>query len=162
MSYFGDKNNKPTAEKEMSGKLSARTRTAATVFIGIGIITFFMPLITVNSREFGRVQWSDLDIALRLAHTNSSFWIESFRIPFVLTYLILVIALIVVMVIPYPKLLLGVSIAGLYPLLPFRGFFGGLRLLALVESRHSGISSLWLALTIVMAAIALLAWSDMK
>jgi len=67
-----------------------------------------------------------------------------------------------VCLIPFRKLLLGITALGFYLLYPFRGLFGALTLAAffLPLGKGGDVRPLWLVLVIVMLVVALTAWSN--
>jgi hypothetical protein len=83
-------------------------------------------------------------------------------VPFGLVYITLLVAMVAVLLLPFRKVLLWISLAGLFLLYPFRGFFGGIRLGAFLQtSGHSGsLATLWVLLGIAMLALAGVAWTD--
>ena len=83
-------------------------------------------------------------------------------LPFGPVYLVLLLALGVIVLIPLRKVLRWISLAGLFFLYPFRGIFGGIRLVAFFELGHRGgdLRTLWLVLGVMVAAITVVAWTD--
>ena len=144
-----------------SGHLSSRARRTALTFVTLGLVTFFVPLITVAPPALGRQQWSVLGIALELL-ARPGTPLPLLRIPFALIYLLLLLATLALCFFPFRKLLLWISVAGLILLYPFRGLFGGFTLTAffLPSGKGGDFRQLWVALLIVMLVVAFLAWRD--
>jgi hypothetical protein len=152
----------PVTVQVDTGRLSRRGKGVALAFIAIGLLTFVLPIIKLDSPVQGQQYWSVLDLTLQMQdrlHLDMPFAL--LLIPFGRVYLTLLVALVTVLVIPLRKALRWISLAGLYMLHPFRGFFGGVRLGAFLEySKGGGFVTLWILLGIAMLAIAAIAWTD--
>jgi hypothetical protein len=149
---------------EDTGRLSSRGKGIALTFIAIGLLTFVLPIIKFDPPMHGQQYWSVLDITLRLQaalRPETPLAILLF-VPFGLVYVTLSVAMVAVLLLPFRKALLWISLVGLFLLYPFRGLFGGIRLGAFLQSSgHSGsLTTIWVLLGIAMLALAGVAWTD--
>jgi hypothetical protein len=86
--------NPVVRQGDRRGLLSGRARSTALTFTALGLLTFFVPLIRFDPPALGKQQWSVLDIALVLqARLRPETLFPLLRIPFVLIYLLLFLAL---------------------------------------------------------------------
>jgi hypothetical protein len=158
-----NKRNRATRQQD-TGRLSSKGKGIAVMFIAIGLLTFILPIIKFDPPLHGQQYWSVMDITLQLQaalHLETPLAILLF-VPFGLVYVTLLVAMLAVLLLPFRKVLLWISFAGLFLLYPFRGFFGGVRLGAFLQSSgHSGsLTTLWVLLGIAMLALTAIAWTD--
>jgi hypothetical protein len=153
----------PVTVQTDTGRLSTRGKGVALAFIASGLLTFVLPIIKFDSPVHGQQYWSVLDLTLQLQarlHLDTPIAVLPF-VPFALVYLTLLVAMGMVLIIPLRKPLRWISLAGLYLLHPFRGFFGGVRLGVFLEySKGGGFVTLWILLGVSILAIAAIAWTD--
>ena len=150
--------------RDATGRLSGRGKGIALALIALGLLTFFVPIIKFDPPAYGQMYWSVWDIALRLQtmlHPENPLELLLF-LPFGLIYVTLVVAIAIVLLVPFRSVLRWTSLAGLFLLYPFRGIFGGIRLAALFESagRRGDFMKLWGTLGVVMLGLAAVAWTD--
>jgi hypothetical protein len=165
MARLVENSRNPAIKQVDTGRLSRRGKGLALTFIAIGLLTFVLPIIKFDPPAHGHEYGSVLDITLRLQatlHPETPLALLLF-VPFGLVYSTLLVAIGAVLLIPFRKALLWISLAGLFLLLsPFRGLFGAIRLAASFQSsRHGGdLTTLWVILGIVILAVAGIAWTD--
>ncbi len=154
-----------------TGELSRKGKRNALVFIALGLLTFFLPVINFDPPMLDRQHWSVLDVARQLPHPTSDTPATTFptalSIAFEWVYAFygtLLAGLGVVLLFPYRKLLLGICLAALACLFfPFHGVLGVLWLAAMtsIQSDRGGdLKTLWILFGIVVAALVLVAWTD--
>ena len=164
MAPLVENSKNPATRQAYTGRLSSRGKGIALTFIAIGLLTFVLPIIKFDPPGHGQQYWSVLDITLQMQatlHPETSLVLLLF-VPFGLVYLTLLVAMGAVLLIPFRKALLWISLVGLFLLYPFRGLFGAIRLAASFQSsRHGGdLTTLWVILGIAMLAVAGVAWTD--
>lgn len=154
-----------------TGVLSRKGKRNALVVIALGLLTFFLPIINFDPPVQGQQRWSVFDIARRIpapaTETPAKSFPTNLTIAFECTYAFygtLLAALGVVLLFPYRKLLLGVSLASLACLFfPFKGVLGVLWLAAMnsIQSDRGGdLKTLWIIFGIEVVALAVVAWTD--
>lgn len=154
-----------------TGVLSNKGKRKALVFIALGLLTVFLPVINFDPPVRGQQRWSVFAIARRIPAPADETPAESFptnlTIAFECIYAFygtLLAGLGVVLLFPYRKLLLGVCLAALACLVfPFRGVLGVLWLAAMnsIQSDRGGdLKTLWILFGIDVAALAIVAWTD--
>lgn len=154
-----------------TGELSRKGKRNALVFIALGLLTFFLPVIIFDPPLQDRQHWSVLDIARRLpapaTDTPATAFPTTLTIAFEWVYAFygtLIAGPGVVLLSPYRKLLLGICLAALACLFfPFHGVLGVLWLAAMtsIQSDRGGdLKTLWILFGIDVAALAVVAWTD--
>ena len=154
-----------------TGELSRKGKRKALVFIALGLLTVFLPVISFNPPLQDRQHWSVFDVARRLPPPPGNNLPTAFptklSIAFEWVYAYygtLLAGAGVVLLFPYRKLLLGVCLASLACLFfPFHGVLGVLWLAAMtsIQSDRGGdLKTLWILFGIVVVALAVVAWTD--
>lgn len=154
-----------------TGELSRKGKQKALVFIALGLLTFFLPVINFDPPLQDQQRWSAFDIARRLpapaTDTPATTFPTTLKIGFEWVYAFygtLLAGLGVVLLFPYRKLLLGVCLASLACLFfPFKGVLGVLWLAAMnsIQSDRGGdLKTPWLLFGIDVAALAIVTWTD--
>src|SRR6266567_5536723 len=156
-----DRGPNPLTRQTDTGRLSRKGKQLVVIFIAIGLVTLFLPIIKYDPPVRGQQYWSLLDQTLQLQaslHPQTPV-VLLFYVPFGLVYLTLLVALAAALLLPFRKVLLWISLVGLFLLSPFRGLFGVMRLAAFVESgkKGGGLTPVWLILAIAMLAVAIVA-----
>ena len=147
-----------------TGRLTRRGKKLALVFVGLGLATFFVPLIKFDPPAQGREYWSIFETFLQLQtklHPETPPLLILF-LPFGLVYVSFLISAASIVVFPFRKVLRWTSGVGLFLLNPFRGLLGAVRLAGLFEKRKPGgdLTTVWIVLAIAMLAVAAVAWTD--
>ena len=155
-----------------TGELSRKAKQKALVFIALGLLTVFLPIINFDPPLQGQQRWSVFEVARRIPAAPSTDTLAK-TFPTTLTiafeqiyafYGTLLAGLGVVLLFPYRKLLLGVCLVALACLVfPFRGVLGVLWLAAMNSSqsdRGGDLKTLWILFGIDVAALAIVAWTD--
>ena len=154
-----------------TGELSRKGKRKALVFLALGLITFFLPVINFDPPLQNQQHWSAFDIARRIPAPTTDTPAKSFpttlKIEFEWIYAFcgtLLAGVGIVLLFPYRKLLLAVCLASLACLFfPFHGVLGVLWLAAMnsVQSDRGGdLKTLWILFAIDVAALAVVAWTD--
>lgn len=154
-----------------TGELSRKGKRNALVFIALGLLTFFVPVINFDPPLQGQPHWSVLDVARRLPapapDTPATTFPTTLTIAFEWVYAFygtLLAGLGVVLLFPYCKLLLGICLAALACLFfPFKGVLGVLWLATMtsIQSDRGGdLKTLWILFGIEVAALAVVTWTD--
>jgi hypothetical protein len=147
-----------------TGRLSRRGKGITLTFIAIGLLTFVVPIVKLDPPVHGQQYQSVLDITQQLQatlHPETPLLLLPL-VPFGLVYLTLLVALTAVLLIPFRKALLWISLVGLFFLYPFRGLYGVVKMAAFFQSSShvSGLTTVWVILGIAMLAVAGIAWID--
>lgn len=162
-----------------TGKLSRRAMRNALIFIALGLLSFALPIIEFDPPMQGQKYWSVLDVSQRplieTGKNNSREGLFDFGatlaammvIPFEWVYVFyatLVVAAAAVLVFPFRKLLLGISLTGIGLLfVPFRGVLGMMRMLetsTFQSDRGGDLRMVWILFGIEFAILAVIAWTD--
>jgi hypothetical protein len=162
-----------------TGKLSRRGTRNALIFIALGLLSFAFPLIEFDPPMQGQKYWSVLDVSRRpqieTGKNNSmggSFdfgatFASMMVLPFEWVYVFygtLIVAAGAVLVFPFRKLLVGISLTGVVLLVvPFRGVLGMLRVLqtsAFQSNRGGDLRMVWILFGIEFAILAVVGWTD--
>ncbi len=162
-----------------TGKLSRRATRNALIFIALGLLSFALPMIEFDPPTQGQKYWSVLDVSQRTqtatGKNNSAGGVFDFGatlaammvIPFEWVYVFyatLVVAAAAVLVFPFRKLLLGISLTGMGLLfVPFRGVLGMMRVLetsTFQSDRGGDLRMVWILFGIEFAILAVVAWTD--
>jgi hypothetical protein len=162
-----------------TGKLSRRGMRKALILIALGLVSFALPIIEFDPPMQGQKYWSVLDISQQQqAETGKShdtgisfnfpaMFASMMVIPFEWVYAFygtLILYAVTTLVLPFRKLLVGISLTGMALLVvPFRGIIGMLRLLetsAFQSNRGGDLRMVWLLFGVEFAILAVVAWTD--
>lgn len=154
-----------------TGELTRKGKRKAFVFIALGLLTVFLPVINFDPPVQDQQRWSAFDVARRIpapaTDTLAKTFPTSLTISFEWIYAFygtLLAGLCVVLFFPYRKLLLGVCLASLACLFfPFKGVLGVLWLAAMnsIQSDRGGdLKTLWMLFGTEVVALAVVAWTD--
>ncbi len=162
-----------------TGRLSRRGTRNALIFIALGLLSFAFPIIEFDPPMQGQKYWSVLDVSRRppmeTGKNNSSGDLFDFGatfasmmvLPFEWVYVFygtLVVAAAAVLVFPFRKLLMGISLTGIALLaVPFRGVLGMLRVLqsdTFRSNRGGDLRMVWILFGIEFAILAVVGWTD--
>ena len=154
-----------------TGALSSKGKQKALVFIILGLLTFFLPVINFDPPLQDQQRWSVFDVARRIpaptTDTPAKTFPTTLKIEFEWIYAFYgtqFAGLGVVLLFPYRKLLLGVCLASLACLFfPFKGVLGVLWLAAMnsIQSDRGGdLKTLWIVFGVEVVALAVVAWTD--
>lgn len=154
-----------------TGELSRKGKRKALVFIALGLLTVFLPVINFEPPLQDRQHWSAFDVARHIpapaTETPATTFLTTLTIAFEWIYAFygtLLAGLCVVLLFPYRKLLLGVCLGALACLFfPFKGALGILWLAAttsIQSDRGGDLKTLWILFGIEVAALAVVAWTD--
>lgn len=154
-----------------TGVMSRKGKQKVLVFLALGLLTVFLPVINFDPPLQGQQRWSVFDIARRIPAPAGEPLSKSFptnlTIAFECIYAFygtLLAALGAVLLFPYRKLLLGICLASLACLFfPFKGVLGVLWLAAMnsIQSDRGGdLKTLWILFAIEVAALAIVVWTD--
>lgn len=162
-----------------TGRLSRRATRNALIFIALGLLSFALPMIEFDPPMQGQKYWSVLEVSQRpqieKGKNNSTGGLFDFGatlaamavIPFEFVYAFyatLVVAAAATLVLPFRKLLLGISLTGMALLVvPFRGGLGLMRVLqssSFQSNRGGDLRIVWILFAIEFALLAVIAWTD--
>jgi hypothetical protein len=154
-----------------TGELSRKGKRNALVFLALGLLTFFLPVINFDPPLHDQQHWSVLQVVWHIpapaTDTPATTFPATLTIAFEWVYAFygtLVAGVGVVLLFPYRKLLLGVCLASLACLFfPFHGALGILWLAAMtsIQSDRGGdLKTLWILFGIEVAALAVVTWTD--
>jgi hypothetical protein len=159
----------------MGKRLSKPGRISAAVFITIGLLTFFVPLITTEPPVSGISRWSLLQIALRpptkvvLYGITLNVWQSDFGV----VYLLLFVTLISTLFFPSRKLLGTIGLLGAVVTqqlwrfaqtdldLTFYGSVQANKLPPFLFGKGVNLTPLILVLLGIMLLVALISWVDL-
>ena len=162
-----------------TGRLSRRATRNALIFIALGLLSFALPIIEFDPPIQGQKYWSVLDVSQRpqseTGENNSRGGLFDFGatfakmmiIPFEFVYAFyatLVVAAAATLLLPFRKLVLGISLTGMALLfVPFRGGLGMMRVLqtsTFQSNRGGDLRIVWVLFGIEFALVAVIAWTD--
>lgn len=161
-----------------TGKLSRRGLRNTLIFIILGLLSFALPVIEFDPPLQGQKYFSVLDLCQRPeaeTRKNSTGDFLDFQavfasmmmIPFEWVYAFygtLVVAAAAALVLPFRKLLVGISLTGICLLfVPFRGVIGMWRMLqssSFQSNRGGDLRMIWFLFGIEFAILAVVGWTD--
>lgn len=161
-----------------TGKLSRSGLRNTLIFIALGLLSFALPIVEFDPPVRGQRYVSVLEMSQRPeaeSSKNSRGGLFDFQaamasltvIPFEWVYAFyatLVVALAAALVLPFRKVLVGISLAGICLLfVPFRGAIGLARMLqssSFQSNRGGDLRVIWILFGVEFAMLAIVAWTD--
>jgi hypothetical protein len=153
-------------------RFGPRRKLLALIVIAVGMLTFFLPLVTTNPAVLGKTQWSGFDI---LSHVYQRELLPSrvelvlFPGYFAIVYLLMVFALFVVYFFQSQRALVHIAVVGIILALHSWGwdkgnfeitFYRNYPFNELPPGRHVAFGQLILALIAVMGVLLLIVSSE--